>query len=121
MLERYLAIIDHSGAPLERLSPEFLATTGFQSVLLGKSSALLTACAAQSLTLPADRGVVIGPVFPRHGPAARILPSDRLFPDDMSQGDPIAILGERYWGGYVAVLALENRMVVARSPGGALR
>ena len=120
MLERYLAIIDHSGAPLERLSSGFLAASGFQTILLGKSCALLPACATQSLTLHANRGVVIGSVFPRHGPAARIRPSDRVFPDDMLHGDPIVTLGERYWGGYVALLALENRMVVARSPGGAL-
>lgn len=120
MLERYLAIINYSGAPLERLSSGFLAASGFQSFLLGKCCALLTTCAAQLLRLPTDGGAVIGPVFPRHGPAACILPSDKLFADDMLHGDPFATLAERYWGGYVAVLTPKNRMLVARSPGGAL-
>jgi asparagine synthase (glutamine-hydrolysing) len=70
------------------------------------------------ITLPAQKGFIIGTLFHRYGPPGRV---EELEPTEIeaiwrSKGH----LLRRYWGRYVAVIRSENALSVIRDPSGAM-
>ncbi|NML06730.1 asparagine synthase-related protein [Sphingomonas sp. G-3-2-10] len=68
--------------------------------------------AASHLILPDARGVVWGHLFDRHG-STRVTALDRR-----EIAVPSDLFVERYWGGYVAIRDLGDRIEVLRDPSG---
>ncbi|MEZ0135686.1 MULTISPECIES: asparagine synthase-related protein [Novosphingobium] len=66
------------------------------------------------------RGVVVGDLYPRYGPASPVasLDSTEVSAIVDSAGGHLV---ERYWGNYVALLSGENRSWVLRDPSGAVQ
>lgn len=72
------------------------------------------------LPLGSREHVVVGTLFPRHGPASRVTPQDRLALEELSGSSALSVLKERYWGGYVLLGREDGVVRLARDPGGAM-
>lgn len=63
--------------------------------------------------------LLVGTVFPRHGPIARSGRIDEETLADLSSGSAARLL-TRYWGGYLAIVWSEGRLRIIRDPSAAL-
>jgi asparagine synthase (glutamine-hydrolysing) len=119
-LLRYLILIDRSGSSLMQTASRWQEAFPFQTTLAEHHCLILMNVESHALHLPAGKGVAIGTVFPRHGAAKRIDGDDRQWKEDLAVREPLTILRDRYWGGFIALLAQDDGLELIRDPGGAM-
>ncbi len=118
MRPRFLLVVAQDQALLGRLSQAVALRTGLELAAAQPTFAVFVDPPAACLAI-ANRGLVLGTLFHRHGPARPI--------GKLDAGDAEAILAagadgllRRYWGGYVGALAGRETVRIFRDPSAAL-
>lgn len=119
-LLRYLILVDRSGSSLTQTASRLQEAFPFHVTLAEHHCVILMNVEGAALRLPKGKGVAIGTIFPRHGAARRIDHNDRQWNEDLDGPEPLKTLRDRYWGGFIALLAQDEGLVLIRDPGGAM-
>ncbi|NML91202.1 asparagine synthase [Sphingobium sp. TB-6] len=119
-LGRYLLLVDWSKASIEPVAARMQDRLQFQTRFADHDCIILANDPGQLLAMPGERGMIIGTVFPRHGPASAIESSDRLWLEELDAPDPLTLLRDRFWGGYVGLDWQTGALRLFRDPGGAM-
>lgn len=119
-LLRYLILVDRSGSSLTQTASRLQEAFPFHVTLAEHHCLILMNVEGEALRLPGGKGVAIGTVFPRHGAAKRIDCNDRQWTEELDGPEPLKTLRDRYWGGFIAVLARDEELELIRDPGGAM-
>lgn len=117
---RYLLLVLDGSRQVETILPGISDRTGLAAVYQNERFVLLTNDPGEVLALPAGDGLILGKLFHRHGFPAQV----REFPPGAATKVMASTgreLVERYWGSYVAVLAIpDGATTVLRDPSGGL-
>ncbi len=119
-LGRYLILVDRTRAALENVADRVRSRLPIQHQIAGQDCRIFVNLADQLLFLPGRRGVVIGTLFARHGPARAVSAVDRHALDELAGTDLLATLRDRFWGGYVAIDQAGGPLRLIRDPVGAM-
>lgn len=119
-LGRYLLLVDWSKVSIEPVAARMQDRLQCQTRLADHDCIILANDPGQLLAMPGERGMIIGTVFPRHGPASAVESSDRLWLEELDAPDPLTLLRDRFWGGYVGFDWQSGVLRLFRDPGGAM-
>ena len=120
MLRQFLIFSSSAQVALEGLIQRAQSATGLRHAIQQQGLAILVRSIEDVLIVPGGRGYILGTLFAKYGPARRIAPDDALAIESLAQPDPIVPLRERFWGGYVAMLADGRGLTMMRDPSGAM-
>lgn len=116
----FLILSSPDQAWLDQLVVQCRRATGINQIAAARSFAILTRSVDDILPIPADRGYIIGTLFPKHGPARSLSRDEPHGIDELGHSDPIGCLRDRFWGGYVALLVDGPALTLLRDPSGAM-
>jgi len=119
MVARYLILVDPRPSRLDRKIAK--ATRDGSLTLrwqIGEVAVLCNA-ACNCLLLPLDAGVVLGTLFPRHGPARQLGSNDHAEMSDIGARS-LETIDSRYWGSYLCCRTTGNTVTIARDPSGGM-
>lgn len=120
MLGQYLVLVGADEALQGAVASSLRARLPFRTALPTEDCVVLTSMSDLALPIPADRGIAIGTIFPRYGPARSIKLEDRQWHSELADPDVLTALRDRFWGGYIALIAQQGAIHLARDPGGAM-
>lgn len=119
MTPTFLLIFCPGAEDVGRLVKQAADRTGLVPVWGAPHAALLTGGPIAAIALGHDRGVIVGNVFQRHGPARGIAQLDVASADAICDSGGVHLLA-KYWGGYCAFLSAGTGLDVIRDPSAAL-
>jgi asparagine synthase (glutamine-hydrolysing) len=117
MTPRYLVLVA-ADAELPGQAAQLAARTGLIVARAAPPFAVLVNQACRCLAVDVD-AVVVGTVFPRHGPPRALAAFDDSARTALASGGNAALLAA-YWGGYLAVRTRAGAVEVLRDPSAAL-
>jgi len=120
MLRQFLIFSSSAQVALDGLIQRAQSATGLRHAIQQQGLAILARSIEDVLTIPGGGGYILGTLFEKYGPARRIAPDDALAIESLAQSDPIGSLRDRFWGGYVALLADGGGFTMMRDPSGAM-
>lgn len=119
MVARYLVLVDRCPPRLARKIAQATVDGALALRCRIGELAVLSNAACNCLVLPHDSGVVLGTLFPRHGPA-RQLGSDDLADMAAIGSGSLETLASRYWGSYLCCRTTGDTVTIARDPSGGM-
>lgn len=120
MLRQFLIFSSSAQVALDGLIQRAQSATGLRHAIQQQGLAILARSIEDVLTIPGGGGYILGTLFEKYGPASRIAPDDPQWLEPLAQPDPIVPLRDRFWGGYVALLADGRGLTMMRDPSGAM-
>ena len=120
MLRQFLILSAGDPSALDGLLERTQAAIGWEHVIKAPGFAILCRSIGDVLQMPGGRGFIIGTLFSKHGPARSISGAEPSLLDELAQPDPVGILRDRFWGGYVALLVDGGTLSLLRDPSGAM-
>lgn len=120
MLLQFLIFSSSAQGALDGLIQRAQSATGLRYVTKQQGLTILARSIEDVLIIPGGGGYIVGTLFPKYGPAHRIAPDDPQWLEPLAQSDPIMLLRDRFWGGYVALLVDGDGVTIIRDPSGAM-